>query len=328
MQKRSNWQKIMFSHIRESLPAEINLAKWLGEILCIDSSNVYRRIRGEKPLLLAELNIIARNLPELSLILERTWGVDNRTYALLLDLKNWLQVQDYLRELVEIHNGAQKNGQAVLAYYSTLPLTLILGNKHLMRVGFSLICGRAILNDAMIPHPVKRLVFLFLRASGKSTTMEIWNYKGIEELLNRVFYLYDIGGIPDRDFHLFRKELTKSVRQYFIQSEKGSKRLGGKAELFISEFELMDTAIFSHESNHHCFGSPFTSVVRLSHEPRAADLVRSRWADQRSVSTPVGKLNRRYSHLVCKEILGWIEKYGGERKSLFEQSEVQTFFRS
>lgn len=51
-------QQRFFAHLKTLLPSHLSLADELGDLLGLSADSVYRRIRGEKPLTLAELKMI------------------------------------------------------------------------------------------------------------------------------------------------------------------------------------------------------------------------------------------------------------------------------
>lgn len=56
-----NLQQQLFQHLREQLPPHISLVDQLCELLDLSADSVYRRIRGEKPLALQELQLICKH---------------------------------------------------------------------------------------------------------------------------------------------------------------------------------------------------------------------------------------------------------------------------
>lgn len=54
-------QQQLFRHIRETLPPHLSLVDELGQLLDLSADSVYRRIRGEKPVTLAELKLICEH---------------------------------------------------------------------------------------------------------------------------------------------------------------------------------------------------------------------------------------------------------------------------
>ncbi|MBL0036991.1 MAG: hypothetical protein IPP26_14855 [Flavobacteriales bacterium] len=53
-------QQTLFKQVKERLPAHVSLAEELASVLGVSADSAYRRIRGEKPLDLGELALIAR----------------------------------------------------------------------------------------------------------------------------------------------------------------------------------------------------------------------------------------------------------------------------
>ena len=114
MQQISAKQKVLLETLSCHLPPGTkNLAKWLGEVLSIDSSNSYRRLRGETELSFSELGQITKDFPQLPLLLERMWNTERRTSADLYDMNNWSHVQAYLRRLIGSIYQAAETGKAV-----------------------------------------------------------------------------------------------------------------------------------------------------------------------------------------------------------------------
>ncbi len=300
----------MFLQVKECLPPEQNLAKWLGEILSIDASNVYRRIRGDKPLKLSELNIIARNLPELPLILERIWGVENRTYALLLELKTWQEIQQYLKLLQKICRSAGNTGQPLLSFDRTAPLPLLFGSPQIMKMSLAMMRGEDLGHNLLIPDPVKRQLSAFLFAYERAQSTELWYLPGVIGFLERVVFFQSIGMARDEHLWLAKKELISGINRYFRMAEEGVKARGGRLELLISEFALMDSMMITVGSVGLCFGNPFDSIIRYSQDPRVSGLMLSRWQHQRSASVQAGKLNRRLTRMAVENVIDHISNYG------------------
>lgn len=309
MRKRSNWQKMLFQEVKECLPPEQNLAKWLGEILSIDTSNVYRRLRGEKALQLWELNIMARNLPELPIILERIWSIHNRTYSLLLELKNWQEIQQHLKLLCDLYQRSYQYGQPVLSFDRVVPFPLLLGNRQLMKMTFTMMRGEDLANDMLIPDPVKRQVSRYLSVYERTHSTELWYLRGMIGFLERISYFQSLGLASEEHLHQAKRELASATRQHFNYATEGFKRRGGRGELFISEFGLMDSLVISGETTVHCLGNPLDSILRHSEDPRACQLVFSKWQNQRSVCIQASKLTWRYAKIALEDILKAIHEY-------------------
>ena len=54
----SDTQVMLFTHIRSKLPGHLSLVDEVAEILNISNDSAYRRIRGEKPLGLDEIQVL------------------------------------------------------------------------------------------------------------------------------------------------------------------------------------------------------------------------------------------------------------------------------
>ncbi|MGZ3753403.1 MAG: helix-turn-helix domain-containing protein [Mucilaginibacter sp.] len=54
----SQTQQLFFNHIRSKLPSHLSFVDEVAELLNISNDSAYRRIRGEKPLGLDEVQVL------------------------------------------------------------------------------------------------------------------------------------------------------------------------------------------------------------------------------------------------------------------------------
>ena len=106
----SHLQQLFFNHIKSKLPVHLSLVDEVAELLSISNDSAYRRIRGEKPIGLDEIQVLCNkyqvSLDQLLQIQTNTVIFSgNKVDAVIFDFKKYLQdVKDSLQLITTLQN--------------------------------------------------------------------------------------------------------------------------------------------------------------------------------------------------------------------------------
>ena len=106
----SHLQQLFFNHIKSKLPVHLSLVDEVAELLSIGNDSAYRRIRGEKPIGLDEMQVLCNkyqvSLDQLLQIQTNTVIFSgNKVDAVIFDFKKYLQdVKDNLQLITTLQN--------------------------------------------------------------------------------------------------------------------------------------------------------------------------------------------------------------------------------
>lgn len=92
-------QQVFFNHIKSKLPAHLSLVEDVAELLNISNDSAYRRIRGEKPIGLDEIQTLCNHY---KVSLDQLLQIDNETAIFsgkMVDSSNF-NLNDYLHEVL------------------------------------------------------------------------------------------------------------------------------------------------------------------------------------------------------------------------------------
>ncbi len=110
--KTDNIQENFFRQIKQKLPSHLSLADEIAALLNISQDSAYRRIRGEKPLTIDEVQLLAGNY---SISLDSFMNIKTESFVFsgaFVDNEKF-RLENYMQEMINhlttINNAAQKH---------------------------------------------------------------------------------------------------------------------------------------------------------------------------------------------------------------------------
>lgn len=235
-------QQLLFKKIKEQLPEHLSLADELSELLGLSADSVYRRIRGEKPVDLNELQTICKHY-KLSLdgllqlnseaVLFQAPGVSNGNIPFEKHMLGMLEQFKYFnsfkkREIFYLAKDAPFWYFFLfpaMASFKTFFWSRTINNEpSLQREQFSL--------EIYPAEECRRIGTLLLEEHNKMDSTELWNLESIHSSINQVAYYRDAGIFRERkdliavvdDFILMLDHLQK-------QAERGTTFMPGDSDV-------------------------------------------------------------------------------------------------
>ena len=274
------------------------MAGWLGEVLGIDASNAYRRMRGEKELGFSELMILAQHIPSFSHLLPQVWATNPEAFGRIYDLSNWSQVQDYLRELVLALNFSRGAEEHFFYHAREIPAFLIYDQLELFRVILSegqMATAKG--KELIIPNPLVRDLSLLHRIYLATDSREIWYRHAFTNLIEKLRFMSETDRLSMSDLNRVVESLHTGLERYEMSCDSGVKSGGGKLRMHIAEFsnqgELM---IFDHHDPQSHFGGFMDSGVSISRDPQLCELAQNQSLRQLGFSQEISRGNLRQRH--------------------------------
>lgn len=231
-----------FNHLKSSLPPHISIADELCDLLNISADSAYRRIRGEKPLTLAELKIVCQKF-HLSIdhllhledesVLFQAPGLNGVSEGLTEYLKGMLRQFKYFNSfnVREMHYLCK---DITFWYFYLFPE---------MSAFKSFFWTKNIHNDPELVHkkfslneyPFRDCFEIgqqILQEYNKMPSVEIWNLESIHSTINQVSY-YKYAGIfkTQEDIDAVIESFHRMLNHLEAQAEKGVKFLPGATDL-------------------------------------------------------------------------------------------------
>lgn len=235
-------QQLLFKKIREQLPAHLSLADELGELLDLSADSVYRRIRGEKPVDLGELQTICKHYQisldailqlESEALIFQAPGVSNNFIPFAEHMQGMLQQFRYFNSFrkKEIHYLCKDTPfwyfflfPAMAAFKTFFWSRTINNEPALQQSKFSL--------QAYPADECRAIGYSILEEHNKMNSTELWNLESIHSSINQVAYYRDAG------IFLERKDLLAVVDDFIQmldhlqkQAERGTTFMPGDGEL-------------------------------------------------------------------------------------------------
>ena len=234
-------QPEIFALIKSVLPPHISLPDAIGETLNISNDSVYRRIRGEKPLTIDELAILARHY---KFSIDRILALQTESYIFSGKLANahdhvfdkWLETS-----LNQFENMAKYPNAHIYYLAKDLPLShffqtpelasfkfffwqkSILQYHELRGVKFSL---------GKMEDKSKELAAKIVNVYNKIHSSELWAIETVNSVLRQIQYYYETGLFENKSDpgHLC-DSFESLINHLERQAEEGVKFSFGKSPL-------------------------------------------------------------------------------------------------
>ncbi|MEI9944223.1 MAG: helix-turn-helix domain-containing protein [Chitinophagaceae bacterium] len=248
-------QEFLFQRIKELLPPHVSLVEAVAEILNLSNDSAYRRIRGETPMVLDEVNELCQHYKvSLDQILNIKRGstlfqnvrIDIHTYSYEMYLQDLLKQVEYVNSFVhkEIIYLTKDMSLFHNFYYSPLIafryffwMKTIIQKPEFTDRDFELDC---------VSPEIEELSKKLTLAYSQIPSVEIWNTECINAVISQIEFYKDSGYFSSSsDIKTVYESLEASILHLKEQVEHGCKFMPGE----------------SHEMRKHNFRFFYNRVV-------------------------------------------------------------------
>ncbi|HMJ46872.1 MAG TPA: helix-turn-helix domain-containing protein [Ferruginibacter sp.] len=228
-------QQLFFNHIKSKLPAHLSLVDEVAELLNISNDSAYRRIRGDKPIALDEIQVLCNNYKvSLDQLLQINTDtvifsgniVDNETFNLNKYLHDIHKNLEFIKSLP---------GAEFFCFNKDIPIFYFMQFPELSAFKF-FFWKRTILNypelskqlfngeevDADIQETGKKIINTYSEIS----STEIWNEQNIHITIQQIEFYRETRVFANK--HIILKvysQLEELLNHLELQAEKGKKFL-------------------------------------------------------------------------------------------------------
>lgn len=231
-------QDRLFHLIKELIPPEVSVADAVSEILHVSTDSAYRRIRGETPLVLDEVQTICRHF---KLSLDHLLG-ENRTTVSFENIRVNTADYDYARYLKGLQQQLALlepfNEKEIIYMSKDLPIFHNFYFKPLLtfryffwmkiNVDHPLFEHRLFEMD-MLPPVIENLSRDLLTTYSKIPSTEMWNIESINSTISQIEFSRTSGHFKDQaDVLKIYQSLEETVLHIRDQAEYGCKFFPGE----------------------------------------------------------------------------------------------------
>ncbi len=235
-------QQQLFSHLKENIPSHLSLVDDLCELLDLSSDSVYRRIRGEKPITLAELRKISEHY---TVSIDQLIQQPNESVLFNAPGMNGTSdnFADYLADMLKqfkYFNSFTTKKMHYLCKDSTIWNFYLFPEIAAFKTFF---WSKTINNQPDLAHKVFSYeefpyhdCFLLgqqvLQENNQIPCVELWNLESMHSTINQVAYYRDAGNFKENsDFLCVIASLHEMIDHLQLQAEKGVKFMPGATDL-------------------------------------------------------------------------------------------------
>ena len=264
----TNTQVLLFQHLKSLLPPHLSMADEVADLLQISPDSAYRRIRGEKPITLEELEKVCVHY---NISMDQFLHLKSNSFlfsGILMDDKessfdNWLD--NLLKQLMFMSSLGKKHIYWLL---KDIPPISHFQIPEMARFKFYLWTKSILHYDSMKgvkfdlrdsrydAYEQKSMKICQLFNSIPIT--EIWNIESINSSLRQIRFHYDAGSFKSKaDALLMFDKMTELINHFEMQAESGIRfTIGSKPassnvayNMFVNELILGDnTTLFETEN--------------------------------------------------------------------------------
>ena len=235
-------QQQLFSFLKDSIPPHLSLVDELCDLLNLSHDSVYRRIRGEKPITLAELKIICEKY---HISLDQLLQLENESVLFDAPGLNVMPAEfsDYLNAVLnqfKYFNSFTTREMHYLCKDSTIWNFYLFPELAAFKTFFwsKTINNQAALSNKMFSfeefpyHECFLLGQQVLKEYNQIPSVELWNLESMHSTLNQIAYYKDAGNFKSKyDLELVINSFINMVDHLQVQAEKGVKFMPGDTEL-------------------------------------------------------------------------------------------------
>jgi len=235
-------QQQLFSFLKECIPPHLSLVEELCDLLNLSHDSVYRRIRGEKPISLAELKIICEKY---HISLDQLLQLENESVLFDAPGLNVMPAEfsDYLNAVLnqfKYFNSFTTREMHYLCKDSTIWNFYLFPELAAFKTFFwsKTINNQAALSNKMFSfeefpyHDCFLLGQQVLKEYNQIPSVELWNLESMHSTLNQIAYYRDAGNFKSKhDLALVINAFVNMVDHLQLQAERGVKFMPGDTEL-------------------------------------------------------------------------------------------------
>ena len=235
-------QQQLFSFLKECIPPHLSLVEELCDLLNLSHDSVYRRIRGEKPITLAELKIICEKY---HISLDQLLQLENESVLFDAPGLNVMPAEfsDYLNAVLnqfKYFNSFTTREMHYLCKDSTIWNFYLFPELAAFKTFFwsKTINNQAALSNKMFSfeefpyHECFLLGQQVLKEYNQIPSVELWNLESMHSTLNQIAYYRDAGNFKSKhDLALVINAFVNMVDHLQLQAERGVKFMPGDTEL-------------------------------------------------------------------------------------------------
>jgi hypothetical protein len=265
---QSNTQVLLFQHLKSILPPHLSMADEVADLLEISPDSAYRRIRGEKPITLEEIEKVCAHY---NISIDQFIHLKSNSFLFTGILRedkersfdDWLD--HFMKQLVFMNTLTNKRVYWLL---KDIPPISHFQIPELARFKFYLWTKSILHYDSMkgvkfdlkdsrydvYEQKSRKLIELF----NNIPTTEIWNIESINSSLRQIKFHYEAGSfVSKQDALLMFDRLNDLINHFEHQAETGikfmygSRPAGSKVDynMFVNELILGDnTALFETDN--------------------------------------------------------------------------------
>jgi len=315
MNQTTDLQQQLFNFIRNSQP-HISLADELCDLLDISHDSAYRRIRGEKPLTLAELKRVCEKY---NLALDHVLQLNSDTvvfrtsdqFGEVRDMKTYLEG---IMQQLKYFNKFQKTEMLVLAkdmavfQFFLVPemaafkcffwMRHILLDQRLSNVKFSV---------KSFPFPdILELTRQLTKGYTELDSIELWSEETVRSTLRQIRYYKDAGLFETKeDAELTYNAFDELLGHLQHMAEHGTKSMKGESDLvkkgsfqlFLNEIILgNNTYILRLDDQIHTYINYAVLKYISTRDPKFCDNIHRSFQNLLSSSTLISKVGEKDRH--------------------------------
>lgn len=241
--------------IKEKMPAGVNMAGMLMDMLCIGREAIYRRLRGDVPFSLSEAALISSKL---DIPLDSLTGGGGKNVAvsmfhldssdILNAYRSMLESQMRLYERIAEDTESQLHQACnTLTFMTTLRYPEIsrfmlfkwLYQKGALRPG-------ALFRDFVMPEEILDLHSRYVRTMWSINFGScIWDHMIFEYMFNDLRYFHNIGLLKDTDMESVKQEMRLLLDDTENVAVRGVRDNGKEVQLYISNINFDGTYAYA-----------------------------------------------------------------------------------
>lgn len=233
-----NHQQLFFKHIKSILPSNISLVEDVAEVLNISNDSAYRRIRGEKPILIDEMLLLCRRY---KVSLDQIMNVDSDCTVFFgknIDANNFIfenYLQDILANLKQINSATKK-----IMYYEAQDIPIFHHFQFAELASFKYFFwmksvlyypaySKMAFEDCELKDALISTGKDIIRTYNKIPSAELWVVETINSSIRQIEYYKGTGVIKKKDtIALLYYQLEQLIEHIKEQAEHGEKFLVGE----------------------------------------------------------------------------------------------------
>ncbi|HZI54630.1 MAG TPA: helix-turn-helix domain-containing protein [Chitinophagaceae bacterium] len=235
-------QQQLFTYLKENIPQHISLVDELCDLLGLSPDSVYRRIRGEKPISLAELKRICEHY---HLSIDQLLQLENDT--VLFDAPGMNGAPgtfvDYMKAVLrqfKYFNSFKSREIHYLCKDSTIWNFFLFPELAAFKTFFwsKTINNQPDLHNKSFSFEEFPFTDCFelgqqvLREYNQIPCVELWNLESMHSTINQIAYYKDAGNFrTSKDFEAVLSSFQQTIAHLQLQAEKGVKFMPGDSDV-------------------------------------------------------------------------------------------------